>query len=82
MDRGKIVAINRKRGFINVQVDHGDYSVIELLGGYDPELGDVISGNLSSCGHGIILNETQLEQMDVVVQAHGCNWGVSLRLMA
>ena len=47
---GKVRAINQQKGFIAVETDGNEFSVIELLGGYDVEIGDVISGDLESLG--------------------------------
>ena len=51
-----------------VQLENGLYSLVELLGGYDVELGDEFSGNLDEEGSCEIMNLTQNEEMSVVVQ--------------
>jgi hypothetical protein len=71
--RGKIALISSDRGFVGVQTENGDYSVIELLGGYDVELGDEVTGDFHSYAGESIKNITQSETMDVSVEAHGLN---------
>ena len=41
---------------------------MELIGGYDPEIRDVLKGNLDSLGGENIVNITQNESWDVVIQ--------------
>ena len=70
--RGAIKLINERRGMIAVRTDHDEYSVLELLGGYSPEIGDVISGNLENLGGESVKNITQGEAWDVFIQdIHG-----------
>ncbi len=57
--RGVIKLINERRGMIAVRTEHDEYSVLELLGGYSPEIGDVISGNLENLGGESVKNITQ-----------------------
>ncbi|EBF0275578.1 hypothetical protein DB992_15345 [Salmonella enterica] len=49
----------------------GEFTVAELLGGYDVEKGHVISGDLHSLGGETFLNETEDEDIDVFVQGYG-----------
>lgn len=70
--RGVIVIINERRGMVAVRTDYDEYSVLELLGGYSPEIGDVISGNLENLGGESVKNITQGEAWDVFIQdIHG-----------
>lgn len=55
-------------GFIAVYTENEDYSVIELLGGYDIEMGHVLSGELESLGSEEIMNVSTQEPMDVIIQ--------------
>jgi hypothetical protein len=62
-----IVCNIQKNGFIEIQT--GTYiSVVELLGGYDIEIGDEIKGNLESLGGEVLFNISQDEEMDVFIQ--------------
>ncbi|EPH1780095.1 hypothetical protein QBC16_004961 [Citrobacter freundii] len=49
----------------------GEFTVAELLGGYDVEKGHVISGDLHSLGSETFFNETEDEDIDVFVQGCG-----------
>jgi len=70
--RGVIELINERQGMIAVRTEHDEYSVLELLGGYSPEIGDVISGNLENLGGESVKNITQGEAWDVFIQdIHG-----------
>ena len=42
--------------------------MLELIGGYSPNLGDVISGNLEQLGGEEVSNLTQGEKWDVFIQ--------------
>ena len=64
-----VIALNSVRGMVVVETDEGSYSAIELIGGYDVELGDILSGNLETEGSKNIRNVSQAEEMDVYV--HG-----------
>ena len=70
---GKVRAINQQKGFIAVETDSNEFSVFELLGGYDVEIGDVISGDLKSLGGETVINKTQSEEMDVFIQDCHCD---------
>jgi len=70
---GKVRAINHKEGLIAVETDSNEFSIIELLGGYDVEMGDIISGDLESLGSETVINKTQKEEMDVFIQDCYCN---------
>lgn len=69
--KGIVVGINLKRGLIAVDVD-GDYTIVELLGGYDVNVGDAITGNLHNLGGEILINRTSGEKMDTFIQDYGC----------
>jgi hypothetical protein len=49
----------------------GEFTVAELLGGYDVEKGHVISGDLHCLGGETFFNETEDEDIDVYVQGFG-----------
>jgi hypothetical protein len=71
--KGKIAIINKNNGLIAVQTEQGDYSVMGLIGGYDVELGDEVTGDLRSSSGESIENLTQYETMDVSIEASGLN---------
>lgn len=49
--QGKVIMINLKRGVIVVEIEYGDYSVVEILGDDPIGIGDTIKGNLQDHGH-------------------------------
>ena len=69
---GQITFINQRRGMAAVLTSNGGFTVIELLGGYDVQIGDVVSGDLESHGGETIYNNTQMESMDVYIQGIHC----------
>ena len=69
--KGTVTAVNYRIGFVAVETD-GGITVFELLGEYEIEKDDIISGDLESLGGEIFLNETQDEEMDVYVQGIHC----------
>ena len=79
--QGIVKGINNRKGFIAVETDSGEYAVLELLGGYDVEIGDVISGPLESLGEEEVINLTQSEEMDVFIQEIYCNLQSAQSLM-
>jgi hypothetical protein len=48
--KGSVVGINQRKGMILVDTGDGEYSLIELLGESDLEIGDLLEGNLQSLG--------------------------------
>lgn len=79
--KASVIAINTKKGFVAVSTENG-ITVFELLGGYEVEIGDVISGNLDSLGGETFINETQSEEMDVYVQGIRCTESNARQLMS
>ncbi len=79
--KGHVIAVNARKGFVAVSTDDG-ITVFELLGGYEVEIDDVISGNLDSLGGESFKNETKLEDMEVYVQGIHCTGLDAKSLMA
>lgn len=69
--KGRVVGINPSKGYIAVDTSTG-ITVMELLGGYDVDPDDIISGDLEALGSEVVLNETQAEKMDVFIQGVHC----------
>lgn len=82
MPRGKVAVINRRRGLVAIQTEDEDLVVIELLGTYDVDLGDVISGDEFWLGGEDFFNHTKQEELSVSVEATGCSVAAARRLMA
>lgn len=71
--RGKVVIINRATGLFAVQLEDGDFAVLEVLGGQTVEANDLVQGNLDALGGEEVLNVTQREQMSVYGQSGRCS---------
>ena len=70
--RGNVVIINRSSGLFAVQLEDGDFAVLELLGGHTVEANDLLQGNLDGLGGEEVLNLTQQERMSVYGQSGRC----------
>ncbi|MCE5249416.1 hypothetical protein LLG96_04265 [bacterium] len=66
--KGIIEFIDFNQALIAVRTEHDEFSLIELLGGYSPEIGDNLSGNLENLGGETLNNITQNEKWDVFIQ--------------
>ena len=67
--KATVVLVNQNRGMVAAMTEEGEYSIFELLGAYDVEIGDVVSCNdFSSMGGETYRNVTKNEDMDVYVQ--------------
>lgn len=71
--RGKIVLINARSGIFAVQLEDGDFAVLELSGSYDIEFNDVIKGELDNLGPMEIWNVTKREEISVFGQSGRCS---------
>ncbi|HBT2486654.1 TPA: hypothetical protein MBD98_001263 [Klebsiella aerogenes] len=69
--RGVVVHHEQRIGYIVIRDQTGEFTVAELLGGYDVEKGHVISGELHSLGGETFVNETEEEEIEVFVQGYG-----------
>ncbi len=66
--KGTIQLIGPRHCMIGVCTENDTFSVLELIGGYSPEMGDVISGELDNLGGEQVCNLTQGETWDVFIQ--------------
>lgn len=48
--RGRVEMINQLKGFIAVKTENNDYSVVEVIDSYFPELGAIVLGALNGLG--------------------------------
>ncbi|KAB8307614.1 MULTISPECIES: hypothetical protein [Rahnella] len=79
--RGVVVHHEHRIGFIVIRDSIGEFTVAELLGGYDVEKGQIISGALHVLGNETFINETEDEELDVIVQGHGMTEQQSIRMI-
>jgi len=70
--QGTITLVNPRTGCFAVEVEAGDYTVIELTDTCEIEVGDIVSGNLHSPGGESLRNVTRNESMSVYVQGTHC----------
>jgi len=56
-----------------VEAEANDCSLVEMLGGYDIEIGHIVDGNLHSLGGEKLKNISTGEVMDVYMQNAGMN---------
>jgi hypothetical protein len=69
--RGTVHAINPLRGMVAISTPSNGFTIIELLGSNEVEIGDVVSWqNDTGRGSEIYRNETRGETLDVHVQNH------------
>lgn len=67
--RATVVLVNQNRGMVAAKTEDGVYSIFELLGGYEVEVGDVVcSRDFHSMGGETYRNVTKNEDMSVYVQ--------------
>ncbi len=61
---GSVKFINSKRGMVAVQIDSGDFTIFEILGSCEVNLGDEIVGKLDSLGSETLYNRTINERFE------------------
>ncbi|KIS45242.1 MULTISPECIES: hypothetical protein [Kosakonia] len=69
--KGTVVHHEHRIGFLVIRDDKGEFALAELLGNYDVEMGDIVSGNLHTNGKETLFNQTQNEAMEVSVKGYG-----------
>lgn len=79
--RGVVVHHEHRIGFIVIRDPLGEFTIVELVGGYEVEKGHVISGELHALGSETFINETEDEELDVIVQGHGMTEQQSIRMI-
>ena len=73
MATGGIIHLNVQRGMLVVQIDSGDCTVFELMGGYDVKVGHRVNGDLDSSLCETLQNLSTGESISVYVQGQGCS---------
>jgi hypothetical protein len=56
----------------SVQLENGDYSVLELVGPGSVNFGDILTGSMDKTGTTIVTDQTSLVQLEVIVQHVHC----------
>lgn len=78
--KGHVMDVNPRKGFVAIQTDDG-ITVMELLGGYDVDLEDIITGEFENHGGEIVHNLTKGEDMSVYIQSVHCTPNSARTLM-
>lgn len=66
--KGTVAHIAHAIGWIAIRDEIGEITIAELLGGYDIEIGNRITGDLHSLGGETFYNQSEDEEIDVFVQ--------------
>ena len=66
--KGSVIEINQRKGMILVDTGDSEYSLIELLGDYDLEIGDLLEGNLQSLGGEKVMILPSRREMHTFIQ--------------
>ena len=69
--KGRVIRINPKIDFVAVDTE-GSITFFELLGEYEIEIDDIISGDLEAHAGKTLLNISKHEKMDVYIQGVQC----------
>lgn len=69
--RGKVAAINPRRGMVAIITEDSGFTIIELMSEWSLELGDEITwADRYGLGHAVYRNVTQQTEEEVFVQNH------------
>ena len=71
---GKVYQINPKRGMVAVLTENGDFTIIEIIGSYEIDIGDELTWkNATGLGSEHYRNITKNQIIEVFVQNHWVN---------
>lgn len=75
--KGVITNINQRRGMVAVKTENGDYSIFELLGSDEINVGDHVGWNEDTVlGDATLENKTQKTSFQVYFQNHHVNHAI------
>ena len=81
--RGRVEMINPTKGFIAVKTENNEFSVVEVIDSYCPELGAIVSGKLEELGGEILKCLDDGMIFDVYIQdIHSSHSNAKQMLMA
>ncbi|QTB21567.1 hypothetical protein J1907_17735 [Lysinibacillus sphaericus] len=66
--RGRVEMINLSKGFIAVRTENDEFSVVEILDSYCPELGAILIGPLEELGGETLKCIDDSTEFDVYIQ--------------
>jgi hypothetical protein len=71
---GKLYLINPKRGMVAVLTENGDFTIIQIIGSYEIDIGDELTWkNDTGLGSERYRNITKNQIIEVFVQNHWVN---------
>jgi len=71
---GKVYQINPNRGMVAVLTENGDFTIIEIIGAYEIDIGDELTWkNDTALGSEQYRNITKKQDIEVFVQNHSVN---------
>lgn len=78
---GVVVHYERRIGYIVIRDVIGEFTVAELLGGYDIAEGHIVSGELHCLGGETLMDETEEQAIEVFVQGYGMSEQQSILML-
>ena len=79
--KGIVKFLNEKNGFFAVELDNGEFSVCEISGECNLELGDKVSGELEKHGDAVLKNISRSESFSVVIEDFHCDRNRAIELL-
>ena len=79
--RGTVIGVNKRRGYLAVQIDDGPVSVLELTSGPMPAVDDRGRGDLTGLANGVVRNMSRECDFRARVHATACNLATALGLL-
>lgn len=82
MATGVVVGWNKRTGFIAIKCQDGDYTVAEVLDGWEPNVAETcVSGALTSLGHEELTVVGEGETVEVFIQDCHCSSSSARKLL-
>ena len=78
--KATIVRANSKRGMFIFECEDGQIGYFEILGGYDLETGDVVTGEFTGLGGETLENVQTGEELDVFIQDY-CTYDMACKMV-
>lgn len=79
--RGRVEMINSSKGFLAVKTENNEFSVVEVIDSYCPELGAVVSGPLEELGGETLKCLDDGMEFDVYIQDIHSNYSNAKRML-
>lgn len=79
--RGRVEMINPTKGFIAIRTENDEFSVVEIVDSYCPELGAIVSGPLEELGGESLKCLDDSMKFDVYIQDIHSNYSNAKRML-